>query len=189
MSGIAGQLRRTDKDRAIWRGRHLVLTLTAVGAATALASLLPLQPRLVWNYTPSVPVGLYEIRQQPPMRGDLLAIDLTGEPRRLLAQAGALKPSQLLLKPLAGIAGDVACRNGLTVTLNDRVVAQARAASSPGQNLPTWSGCRVLSGDEILVIADHPASFDSRYFGPLSAADIVGVARPLLLLPSSRETG
>jgi type IV secretory pathway protease TraF len=42
--------------------------------------------------------------------------------------------------------------------------------------MPFWQGCRVLQTGEVFVLADHPGSFDSRYFGPLDTASIAGRA-------------
>jgi type IV secretory pathway protease TraF len=42
--------------------------------------------------------------------------------------------------------------------------------------LPGWSGCRSLEHDELLLIGDHAASFDSRYFGPVRTSSVEGRA-------------
>ena len=36
-------------------------------------------------------------------------------------------------------------------------------------------------GELFLLSVTNPASFDSRYFGPVSAASVIGVARPVWL--------
>jgi type IV secretory pathway protease TraF len=43
--------------------------------------------------------------------------------------------------------------------------------------LPVWQGCRVVAAGEVFLMKQQ--SDDSRYFGPLSAAAIVGQAEPL----------
>jgi type IV secretory pathway protease TraF len=133
-------------------------------------------------------MGLYTVEQEKFSRGDLVVIDLQGSHRRLLESAGALKPGHFLIKPVAAVAEDVVCRAAAKITINEIPVARARTVTPSGIPLPAWSGCRKLSGGEILLIADHPASFDSRYFGPLPVTDVVGVARPLALLPSLQES-
>ena len=48
--------------------------------------------------------------------------------------------------------------------------------------LPRWNGCRRLHNGEVFVFSDRiPNSFDSRYFGPVNRAEIVGVFRPVIL--------
>ena len=75
--------------------------------------------------------------------------------------------------------GDSVCANGETVRINDRTVAHRARHDSEGRALPHWSGCRQLSADEVFLMGDTEDSFDSRYFGPVSVADIEGVWRPI----------
>ncbi|MDP3736404.1 MAG: S26 family signal peptidase [Hyphomonadaceae bacterium] len=160
-----------------------VLAMTAAGVTAGLLSLAPTQPVLVWNYTASVPVGLYWIADAQPSRGAIVAI----QPRAdLAATLETIRHplNRLLLKPLAATSGDRVCRNGEAVTINGAIAAKARLHSSGGSILPVWSGCHTLAGDQIVVISDHPNSFDSRYFGPVNQRQVVGVAHPLVLLPT-----
>lgn len=167
--------------------RRCMLALTATGTALGLMALLPSQPRLVWNLTESVPVGLYWIDPVAPGRGDTVALQPSPSLSAWLERAGVLRSAHILIKPLAGRAGDRVCRVGLSVTVNGMPVAQARAATGAGDALPAWSGCHNLDGDDLFLIAPHPDSFDSRYFGPVSALRVLGIARPVFLLPSARE--
>jgi len=53
-----------------------------------------------------------------------------------------------------------------------------------GRPLPSWQQCRRLRPGELFLLSvTNPASFDSRYFGPVSAAAVIGVARPVWLEP------
>ena len=87
--------------------------------------------------------------------------------------------STYLLKPIAAAAGDLVCRFGARVFVRGELAAAAQVANSVGNPMPAWHGCRILRAGEVFVLANHPASFDSRYFGPLEAASIVGRAVPL----------
>jgi type IV secretory pathway protease TraF len=42
-----------------------------------------------------------------------------------------------------------------------------------------WSGCRMLSADEVFLLGDAPNSFDGRYWGPIDARLVESVWRKL----------
>lgn len=83
------------------------------------------------------------------------------------------------IKRVAANYGDRVCSDGDAIRINDRTVAHRAVLDSQGRALPHWSGCRTLSAEEVFLMGDTPDSFDSRYFGPVSAADIEGVWRPV----------
>lgn len=157
--------------------------LTIAGATLGLLSLQPQPPRLVWNFTQSVPVGLYSVSDTEPAKGDLVAIAPAGATQDILDAYGALAAGKILLKQLRAIRGDAVCRIGPAITINGAEAATARLTSRDGHALPAWSGCRVLGAEEVLVLAPHPLSFDGRYFGPIDDSQIIGVATPLLTFP------
>ncbi|HEV7692226.1 MAG TPA: S26 family signal peptidase [Hyphomonadaceae bacterium] len=173
---------KLPRTRARRRPRACLL-LTITGAALGLLSLLPQAPALVWNFTESVPVGLYGVSRTEPSNGDVVAIAPAGAVREVLDAYGALPAGKVLLKQLKAVRGDVVCRTGASVTINGAEAATARPRSRNGRALPAWSGCRALGAGEILVLAPHPLSFDGRYFGPIDKVQIIGVARPLLTFP------
>jgi conjugative transfer signal peptidase TraF len=166
-------------------GAYLLLALT--GGGLGLLSLLPQAPALIWNFSKSVPVGLYRIERTASAKGDIVVLAPSGRVRSALTAYGILPADWLLLKPIAALAGDKVCRSAGAVTVNGEPAATARTIARDGQSLPTWGGCYVLQNSEVFVLAPHPASFDSRYLGPIDARQIVGVARPLLTLPLSGE--
>ena len=67
--------------------------------------------------------------------------------------------------------------DGETIRINARTVAHRAVARSPRARTAALGGCRTLSGNEVFLMGDTPDSFDSRYFGPVSADDIEGVWR------------
>src|SRR3546814_12353866 len=82
-----------------------------------------------------------------------------------------------LLKPVAAASGATACRDGIAVTIDGRPAATALLADRLGRPLPVWTGCIRLGADEFFLLASgSPASFDSRYFGPVKAEAVVGRA-------------
>lgn len=58
-------------------------------------------------------------------------------------------------------------------------MAQAKLADTAGRPLPAWSGCIRLPDTQVFVLAADPDSFDSRYFGPVDRANVLGTALPV----------
>lgn len=175
--------RQPARMRRLRRGGAACLVLATMGASLGLLSFLPRAPSLVWNFTESVPTGLYWISDAKPARDDIVALVPTGATRDMLAALGVLPAGKVLLKRLSAVQDDVVCRSGASITINGAEAARARLTTGDGHPLPAWSGCHVLGADEILVLAPHPLSFDGRYLGPIEARQIIGVATPLITFP------
>jgi conjugative transfer signal peptidase TraF len=139
---------------------------------------------IVWNTTASVPVGFYAVARGTPRRGDLLVTRLPAAAEALAVTRTILLSHTPVLKPVAAVEGDLVCRWGAVVTVNGRPAAIARRHDRHDRNLPVWQGCRRLSASHVFVLAPHPDSFDSRYYGPLQLRLARGVAHPLLTLPN-----
>jgi type IV secretory pathway protease TraF len=85
----------------------------------------------------------------------------------------------LFLKPLAAGPGDHVCVTD-HLKINGRFIAPVYAAGSDGTLLPRWNGCRSMAPGEWFAYAPRiPNSLDSRYYGPVMEADMVGVFRPV----------
>jgi conjugative transfer signal peptidase TraF len=143
---------------------------------------------LVWNFTPSIPVGLYRIESPTWARGDRVAVRPSARLADTLRRARVLEPGRLLLKRIAAGAGDFVCRHGPDVSVNGAVVARAMDVDSRGQKLPTWSGCEQLGAHRVFLLGEVSKSFDGRYFGPTAAADIIGRVSPVILLSGYSDT-
>jgi conjugative transfer signal peptidase TraF len=127
---------------------------------TALAFLLCWCAGLRANLTPSLPKGIYALCPGTPSRGDYVAFCLEGEFADLARERGYLEagscPSGLrpLLKKVAGLPGD-ASPDGLIIQPMDSLGRPISSALPEG----------IIHPGMALVLADHPGSFDSRYFG------------------------
>lgn len=141
---------------------------------------LPPAPRLVWNASASMAVGLYWVRPgAPPARGGTV-VAWTPEPYRGLAATRHYLPRNVpLVKRVAGVPGDRVCAAGGAISLNRRIVALRLRVDAAGRRMPWWTGCRTLRQDEYFLLADVPGSFDGRYFGVSSKSDIIGQAHLL----------
>jgi conjugative transfer signal peptidase TraF len=152
-------------------------------AFIAAPSLIDLPMKLIWNASPSVPTGLYWLRPGSDLRvGDLVVVAAPAALADFLAKRGYLPTGVPLLKHVAALPGQVVCRTGLTITIDDVVAGQALHSDRLGRVLPVWRGCqRVQHGDIFLMNVSVPNSLDGRYFGPTSQQSISGRALPIWL--------
>ena len=162
------------------RAPVLVATLLAAVGIGFPIIVRPL-PRLVYNGSASAPLGFYRLVPEPAVaRGDLVLAHLPGPAAALAAERHYLPLSVPVVKRIAALAGDLVCAKSGMVTVNNHDAARALRADVEGRQLPAWHDCRPLeSGEILLLMADVPASFDGRYFGPIPATAIIGRLVPL----------
>ena len=172
----AARARRTSLRR---RAALLGAGIACLGLTIA----LPPLPRLVWNASPSAPIGLYAVSPGAALRrGDMVIAWPPSEARQLAARRHYLPSNVPLVKRIAGIAGDTICAVDRVVRVNGLPVAARRVADTAGRPLPAWQGCvRLGPGMLFLLMSETPDSFDGRYFGPTLAQDVIGKATPLWL--------
>ncbi|WP_250439521.1 S26 family signal peptidase [Delftia tsuruhatensis] len=174
------------------RARLMLAGLSACGlAALAWASFVHPLPRLTYNPSDSVAVGWYRVdpldrRTSSPPRplsvGSVVLVPLPAEAAALAAQRGYLPTRIPLLKRVGAVAPQEVCIVGGSVRIDGVPSAAVLAADRWGRPLPSWPQCRQLRPGELFLLSvTNPASFDSRYFGPVSAAAVIGVARPVWL--------
>ena len=116
---------------------------------------------LRFNPTPSLPKGIYRIAPGAPEKNDLVSFCLEGEFAELALERGYLEPGSCpsglrpLLKRLAGLPGDFVDPSAFPI----------RSVDSHGRSMSSALVPGVVPPGVALVLADHPGSFDSRYFG------------------------
>lgn len=182
----------TPHPRSRLRARIVVATLAALGfAALAWAALVSPLPRLTYNPSDSVAVGWYRIDPFDPRTASLpgsLSVDsivlvpLPATASTLAAQRGYLPTRIPLLKRVGAVAPQHVCIVAGQVRLDGVPSAAALPADRLGRALPSLPLCRRLEPGELFLLSvTNPASFDSRYFGPVSASAVIGVAHPVWL--------
>jgi len=154
------------------------------GLAAGLAVLHQFGLRL--NLTPSEPIGLWRIVPLdrhavtgervficPPQRADMREARRRGYLRPGPCPAGYAP----LIKSVVATAGQAIEVSG-GVVIDGALLEQSRpmAVDGRGRPLTAWPGGPVPAGD-VFLHSPFKASFDSRYFGPVPASGILGLAR------------
>ncbi|MBB4189438.1 conjugative transfer signal peptidase TraF [Sinorhizobium terangae] len=170
-------------------GKPLLLVLATITAALLGAI------SVVWfgdyrvNLTPSEPLGLWRIVRldRPAAVGDLVFIcpPLTATMRQARTR-GYLRPGLCaggvapLIKTVVAVAGQ-RVEVGASINVDGRSVPSSSVAQRDGQGRPMvrFPGGTVAA-DYVFLHSPFSGSYDSRYFGPVPAAGILGLAREVL---------
>jgi conjugative transfer signal peptidase TraF len=162
--------------------RLLVALLTGLGIAALVWPLVhtPIA-RLVYNPSDSVPRGWYRIGPPNSLHvGSIVLARLPADAAALAARRGYLPEHIPLLKRIGAMAPQQVCIDGRTVSIDGVAVATVLKADRRGRLLPVWQQCRTLrDGELFLLSATNPASYDSRYFGPIHVSAVIGSAQTL----------
>ena len=188
----AGTASHPRSPRAHLRARIVLAGLSACSlAALAWASFMKPLPRLIYNPSDSVAVGWYRIEPFDPRTASLprpLSVDsivlvpLPDRAAMLAAQRGYLPTRVPLLKRVGAVAPQHVCVFDALVWIDGVPMAAVRPADRLGRPLSSWPQCRRLRPGELFLLSvTNPASFDSRYFGPVSASAVIGIAHPVWL--------
>lgn len=161
--------------------RAILSKLWLGGAISALAALVfawggASQDVVLFNHSPSVPVGFY-IRDSADLAPGVFVTVQARDVAPIEAAAHHYDDEgDRFIKRLAAVAGQHVCSDGRSLSVDGVQVAmvQNRAGGPQG-----WVGCRTLASSEILLLGDSADSFDGRYWGPIPDDLIEGVWRPL----------
>lgn len=152
--------------------------VAAAALCMALAGTLVWKPApvLLWNASPSSPVGLYRVRySRTPGVGDTAIAWPPPAASRLAARRQYLPSGVPLVKNVVATNGASVCARGPTILVNGRPAATRRLRDGAGRLLPWWRGCRTLGkGDLFLLTPGVPEAFDGRYFGITRAGEVIG---------------
>lgn len=152
--------------------QRLVLLAAAAAASFGLIDRGSPAPWVI-NETPSVPPGLYRRIARAPEVGRYVTVTPPPAAAAYLRTLGAPADARLLKRVAAGPSERVCTRPGVLAWPGGEV--RTRARDRRGRPLLAWRGCRPLQADELLVLGESAASFDSRYFGPVRRSAVAGV--------------
>lgn len=160
------------------------------GALATLALLFVLAGLRI-NVTPSIPLGLYIRTGRTPAPGLVAEFCPTGmsasESERYRGFGLACPDHSIpLLKPVVATTGDHVEFSPAGLAVNGRSLPNTapRQIDGKGRYIRSWrSGpYKVEPGKIIVASSYHSGSYDSRYLGPISVADVRSTLRPLWVI-------
>jgi len=161
--------------------RMTTVLVTFASAALVLSGFENRDPSYIWNVSESVPIGLYRVQPVGQLAITELLVIRPSEPlASFLDLNGYLPIGVPMLKRVLALPGQTVCRTGLTISVDDIEMGQARERDGRGRNLPVWQGCRVIAAHEIFLMNWQSAdSLDGRYLGATPRSAIIGRALPV----------
>lgn len=158
-----------------------LISAVSILAAIILVTLFSHRKLLVYNFTDSLPKGLYLVMPGPVNKGELIAFEPPPIAAELIRSRKYLRKEGVLLKQIVGAKGDsIYTKNG-EFFVNCESYGGFVATDKEGRFMPRFSFCGKLPEDRVVVaIKGKDNSFDSRYFGPVPNRNILG--RLLLIL-------
>ena len=175
-----GGLPPAEPGSETFKHRSLLVRASLIGLGIGVLSgtiAHPPTPRLLWNATASAPIGLYLIVPGVPLEiGDTVTARAPDGARQLAAMRGYLPSGVPLVKRIAAMEGSRVCALRARIIVDGRTLAYRRKRDAAGRAMPWWTGCRRLQPSQILLVNRAAGSFDSRYFGPVERAAILGKA-------------
>ncbi|TCN26944.1 conjugative transfer signal peptidase TraF [Sinorhizobium americanum] len=141
------------------------------------------------NQTPSEALGLWRIvpLHRPPGVGDLLFVCPAGKAAMPEARArgylrSGLCPGRVapLIKRVVAVAGQHV-EIGAEVTIDGRALPSSALAQRDGKGRPLRPfASGVVPDGHVFLHSSFVGSYDSRYFGPLPASGVLGLAQEVL---------
>lgn len=165
--------------------RTLLLACMGLGlVALCVPAVAPMPVRIVYNASDSVARGWYRVGRIDSAAslhvGSIVLAQLPAGVAAFAEQRGYLPSGVPILKRIGAVAPQSVCIRDHVVRIDGAAVATARTHDGAHHALPAWAPCRPLAEGELFLLSDtHPASFDSRYFGPIAASAVLGIARPV----------
>lgn len=143
---------------------------------------------LRWARTPSLPEGIYRVTTKAT--DPLIEFCPTGETSRESVERGYRYPALTcpdrhapLMKPIVARPGDTVKTTPNGVEVNGHMLRNSKPFPYDGQHRPMhiWPfGSYVVQPHTFWVVSEYnKASYDSRYYGPVTTGDVVHYAHPV----------
>jgi conjugative transfer signal peptidase TraF len=139
------------------------------------------------NYSPSFPLGIYRNVAGAPRKGDMVRFcPEDTEVFRMAKERGYITGGHcpgdygFLIKKILAAKADAVEFTADGIYINGIVAKNSKPKERDfrGRPMPVVTGAYTLDADEVLLLSDHPASFDARYYGITKAARIETAIKP-----------
>jgi len=136
---------------------------------------------LIYNYTDSLPHGIYLLHWGDFKKGDLVVFVPPERAATMIRERHYLRERDYLMKYLVGEKGDcIQTSNGQFVVAGENY-GEILLHDKEGRALPHYPFSGRVEEGYIVAVKGKKRSFDSRYFGPIQRSAILGRATPLWL--------
>jgi conjugative transfer signal peptidase TraF len=158
-----------------------VIATSLAALATAASAFFHPLPRIIWNASASVPIGLYAVHPVGTLEiTELVIVRPPVALAQFLADRHYLPIGAPMLKRVLALPGQTVCRVDHAITVDGIAMGDALDRDARGRPLPVWQGCqRIPNGQVFLMNWQSGHSFDGRYFGLLPSTTIAGRADPV----------
>jgi conjugative transfer signal peptidase TraF len=153
-----------------------------VAAIAVIAAVVGLLGRLRVNYTRSLPIGLYRtVRGGSIARGATVLVCLPAPVALFARERGYLWRGSCpgyaarVGKLVLAAEGDVVCLTQSGLSVNGRLMPRTAPlqTDSKGRDIVHYPyGVYTVARNEVWLYSPYHRSFDSRYFGPVSTANV-----------------
>ena len=157
--------------------RFITIGFALVGLTFLAASIPSKDPKLLYNPSPSAPVGWYKVKHKNGYEvGDMVAVQLPDWAEELAVKRGYIPPDIPVIKTIVGGPGDEYCVHESWLEVGDGRSFYIYHTDSRMRDMPVLTdGCRRLEvGKYLIASVSYDRSFDSRYFGPVDVSGIIG---------------
>src|SRR5471030_2830355 len=121
-------------------GRITATSAAALGVG--LSVLFRPAPRLIWNASASVPIGLYAVLPAGTLHVKELLVVMPPEPLATFLDERRYLPKGVpLLKHVLALPGQTVCRSDRTITVDGAAMGMALDRDHLSRPLPVWHGC------------------------------------------------
>ncbi len=162
------------------RWREILVVFVSLVVLGLTAYLATAKIWLVYNATPSLPEGFYQLDrldhsvEARDLDGKLVWLELPPALQKEIESRHYIPRGARLAKRVVGLPGDRWCVRDGRWSIEGQDMGPVFESDTRGRPLGHPTGCHLLSNDEFLVATELPRSFDSRYFGPVERRALIG---------------